>query len=183
MSFGKKGFKYFVGYNTKMLKNRPLLIFLPKMTTYRKDFYETKFMSFFIKDDELLEKYYEIWQKVKDSLKKEFDCEPIYNKKYLKAKIKSFNEKTNTNFHNNKIPKEDSQYICLWVTLINSAFRTGKNYYPQVFLVECKYIPKEIPKYIIDDIEISSDSERENSDEENQKNTGITHILNLFWSL
>ena len=49
-----------------------------------------------------------------------------------------------------------------------------------MFLVECKYIPKEIPKYIIDDIEISSDSERENSDEENQKNTGITHILNLF---
>ena len=36
-------------------------------------------------------------------------------------------------------------------------------------LEECKYIAKEkkIPKYIIDDIEISSDSDRENSDEEN----------------
>ena len=53
--------------------------------------------------------------------------------------------------------------------MLNSDFRTGKNFYPQVFLEECKYVVKEkmIPKYIIDDIEISSDSDRENSDEEN----------------
>ena len=53
--------------------------------------------------------------------------------------------------------------------MINFVFRTGKNYYPQVFLEECQYVVKEkkIPKYIIDDIEISSDSDRENSDEEN----------------
>ena len=53
--------------------------------------------------------------------------------------------------------------------LIDFVFRTGKNYYPPVFLEECKYIVKEkkIPKYIIDDIEISSGSDRENSDEEN----------------
>ena len=40
------------------------------MTAYRKDFDEIKFMSFLIKDDELLEKYNEIWKKLKDSLKK-----------------------------------------------------------------------------------------------------------------
>ena len=33
-----------------------------------------------IKDDELLEKYNEIWEKVKDSLKKELDNESVYNK-------------------------------------------------------------------------------------------------------
>ena len=45
-----------------------------------------------------------------------------------------------------------------------------------MFLEECKYDIKEkmIPKYIVDDIEISSDSNRrvfdeENSDEENYK--------------
>ena len=51
-----------------------------------------------------------------------------------------------------------------------SVFRTGKNYYPQEFLEECKYLVKEkkIYEYIIDDIEISSDdSDREHSDEEN----------------
>ena len=50
--------------------------------------------------------------------------------------------------------------------MIHSVFRTGKNYYPEVFFEECKYVTKEkkIPKYIIDDIEISSDSDQENSD-------------------
>ena len=39
-------------------------------------------------------------------MKKEFDCEPVYNEKYLKAKTKSYNGKINKNFHNNKIPKK-----------------------------------------------------------------------------
>ena len=36
-------------------------------------------MSFLIKDGELLEKYNEIWVKVKNSIKKNFDSEPVYN--------------------------------------------------------------------------------------------------------
>ena len=50
------------------------------MAAYRKDFDETKFMSFLIKDDELLEKYNEIWEKVTDGLKKGLDSEPVYNR-------------------------------------------------------------------------------------------------------
>ena len=34
-------------------------------------------MSFLIKDDELSEKYNEIWEKVKNNIKKEFDSEPV----------------------------------------------------------------------------------------------------------
>ena len=67
----------------------------------------------------------------------------MYNEKYLEANVKSYNGKINTNFHNNKILKESSQFICLSVILIDSVFRTGKNYYPQVFLEECKYVVKE----------------------------------------
>ena len=52
--------------------------------------------------------------------------------------------------------------------MIDSVFRTGKNYHPQVFLEEFKYVvKKKILKYIIDDIEISSDFDREDSHEEN----------------
>ena len=59
VSFGKKEFKYFIGY--KDAENiKPLCIFLPKMTTCRKDFDETKYISFLIKHDELLEKYNKI---------------------------------------------------------------------------------------------------------------------------
>ena len=83
-----------------------------------------------IKDDELLEKYNEIWDKVENSIKKEFDSRLVYNEKYLKAKIKSYNGKISTNFHNNKIQRKGFQLICLLVILIDSVFRTGKNYYP-----------------------------------------------------
>ena len=83
VSFGKTGFEYFIGYkNTKTI--RPSCIFLPKIIAYRKDFDDTKFMSFLIKAAELLEMYSEIWGKVKDSLKREFDSKPEYNEKYLK---------------------------------------------------------------------------------------------------
>ena len=63
------------------------------MTEYRRDFDETKYMSLLIKDDELLEKYTEIWEKVTNSIKKVFDIEHVYNEKYLKTKIKSYEGK------------------------------------------------------------------------------------------
>ena len=87
--------------------------------------------------------------------------------KNLKSKIKSYNRKIKTNFLNNEILKECSQFICSSVIFVDSVFRTGKNYYPQVFSEEYKYVINEekIPKYIIDDIEIPCDSNEENSNE------------------
>ena len=76
----------------------------------------------------------------------------------------------NTNFQNNKIPKEGSQFICLSVILTDSISRTGKNYYFQVFFEKkCKYAVKEknMSEYITHNIQISSDSDREDGDEEN----------------
>ena len=48
-----------------------------------------------------------------------------------------------------------------------SVFRISKNYCPQIFSEECKYVfKKKMPEYITDNIEISSeDSNREDSDE------------------
>ena len=43
----------------------------------RKDFDETKYMSFLIKDDELLEKCNKIWEKIKNIIKKESDSELV----------------------------------------------------------------------------------------------------------
>ena len=37
----------------------------------------------------------------KNTNKKEFNSELVYNEKYLKAKIKSYNGKMKINFHNN----------------------------------------------------------------------------------
>ena len=82
-------------------------------------------------------------EEVKNSIKREFDSKLVCNEKYLKAKITSYNGKINTNLHNNKISREGSEFICLSVILIDSVFRTGKNYYLQVFLEECKYVAKK----------------------------------------
>ena len=94
----KKHFKHFIGYK-KNKKVRPLSIILPKMVAYRSDFDETEYMPFLIKDDKLLEKYDKISDKVCNRIRKEFDCEPLYNRKYLKSQSKSYAGKINTNSH------------------------------------------------------------------------------------
>ena len=58
-SFGKNDFKYFIGYEDAK-KNRPLCIFLPRISAYRKAFDKTKYKSIFEK--RWLEKYNEIWE-------------------------------------------------------------------------------------------------------------------------
>ena len=104
-------------------------------------------------------KYNKIWKKVSNIIEKEFDSKPVYNEKYLKTKIKSYNGKINRNFHNNKIPRKGCHCICLSVILIDSVYRKDKSYYPQVFFEECKYVVKQkkMSKSITDNIEVSSD--------------------------
>ena len=91
---------------------------------------------------------------------------PVYNETYLKNVMKLYNRKTNTNLHDNKIRKKDSQFICLSVILVDSVLRTGKTYNRQLFLKEYKYVVKEknMTEHITDDRAISSDSEREDFD-------------------
>ena len=57
-------------------------------------------MSFKISNKQLLKKYNQIWKRVKKLLKIEFDSEPVYgdNDKYIKTKIKTYNDSMITNF-------------------------------------------------------------------------------------
>ena len=45
-------------------------------------------------------------------MNKEFDSESVYgdNDKYIKTKIKSYQDKVNTNFQGKKAPKENTSY-------------------------------------------------------------------------
>ena len=48
---------------------------------------QTEWMYFLIEDDDLLENYDTIWDKVSADIKNEFDSKPVYNKKKVwKAK-------------------------------------------------------------------------------------------------
>ena len=62
--------------------------------------------------------------------------------------------------------------------MIDFVFRTGENYYPQVFLEECKDVvnEKKIPKYVIGDIEICN-SDRKKSDEENSNEKNLKILI------
>ena len=104
-------------------------------------------------------------------MKKGFDFEPIYNEKYLKNKTKSYARKTNTSFHDNGIPKEGFLSICLSVISIDSFFRIGRSYHPQLFQTNINNChKKKITRYINDNLEISSDdSEQEAPDEKVHK--------------
>ena len=73
------------------------------------------------------------------SLSKEFDSKPVYNKEFLKTKIKSHDDEV-TDFYNKEITKADSNHTCLAVINLDSALKKDDNYYPQGFLKECKYI-------------------------------------------
>ena len=74
------GFKYFIGYKEgKIVK--PLCIILPQMSVYIKYFENgDKNMSFVIKDDDVLDKYSEIWDKIKDKSNIKFHSMPVYDK-------------------------------------------------------------------------------------------------------
>ena len=97
--------------------------------------------AFLIVDDDFLEKYTSIWDKVSSDIKKEFDSKPLYNKKNLNSKIKSYGDEA-TDFHDKEMPIVGSDYTCLVEITIDSALKKEKNCYLQVFLQECKYIKK-----------------------------------------
>ena len=121
-------------------------------------------MYFLIEEDNLLGKYNTIWDKVSADIKKEFDSEPVYNKTFLKTKIKSHGYEV-TYFYDKKNPKVDSNHTCLAVTTMDSALNKDGSYYPQVVLKECKYIEKKVVRHIHDSLsEFSYSSDA--SDEE-----------------
>ena len=114
ISFGEKNYKYFIGYLYNDNKVKPLHIMLPKTSAYVKSYDgQTKWMYFLIEDDDLLEKYNTIWDKVSaDIKKKEFDSEPVYDKEFFKTKVKSYRDQV-TDFYNEEIPKVEILIILI----------------------------------------------------------------------
>ena len=125
----------------------------------------TKWMSFLIENEQLIEKY-NILNKISNSMKTEFHSKSIYNKKPLKTKINTYGNKAK-DFPDKEILKVGSNYTSLAVILIDFILRKEKIYYPQMFLKECKYFEKEkmVNRHITEDLEISYD-DLDESDEE-----------------
>ena len=137
------------------------------MDGYIKYFYDGgKDMSFVTNDENIYEKYNEIWEVIRNLLKLDFTVNPVRDDIYLVAKLKIFNKINRTTFNNNYyIPMERNHYICIPVTDIDSVLKIDKRAYLQAYLEQCKYKLKKrkIVNYIDDEI-IDEDSDSDIDD-------------------
>ena len=133
-------YKYLCGYlNNDVIQ--PLCVILPQINGYIKYFDDgVKNMSFVTDDEEIYEKYNEIWEVVRKRLKLKFAVGPIRDDKYIIAKLKIFNKINRTTFTDDIIPMERNNYTCIAAIDIDSVLKIdNKRAYPQAYLEQCKY--------------------------------------------
>ena len=146
---------------------RPLCVILPQMSGYIKHFdnggktchLKLKMRVFICNMLKFGIKYAIL--NVKDH------SQPIYDDKYIKTKVKTFNNTINTLFSGDEIPNERIHYICISAICIDSVLKTDKKNYPQIFSEQCKYKIKkrELVNFIDDEVDLSSDNDSDDSDE------------------
>ena len=122
---------------------------------------EEKNMTFVIKDDDVQNKYNEIWDKIKEPLSIKFQSMPNYDEKYIKAKVREFNGAIKTNHLSGGVPKQNENYTCIACITIDSIMRMEQKNYPQVYLEEWKYRLKKTKMIKFIEAEIESESESE----------------------
>ena len=114
----------------------------------------------------MLEKYYEIWDKIKETICIKFHSTTVYDEKYIKAKVREFSGVIKTNFLGDEVPKENKHYTCIACITIDSVMRMEKKNL-QVYLEECKCKMKmtKMTKFIEAELELESESESESDTE------------------
>ena len=106
----------------------------------------TKWIYFWIEDDDLLKKCNTISNKVISGIKKSLIVS-LSTKKSFKAEIKSHSDEFK-DIYDKEIPKVDTNHTCLAVTSLDSSLKKDENYYRNVFLKECKCIEKKLVRHI-----------------------------------
>ena len=118
--------KYFIGYREGEIV-KPLCIILRQMSGYMTYFENSgKSMSFVTKNDDVLNKYNEIWNKIKKTLNIKFHSMPVYDEKYIKARVREFNGVIKTNFLSDEIPKDGVHYACIACITIDFVMKMKK---------------------------------------------------------
>ena len=94
---------------------------------------------------------------------------PIYDEKYIKAKVREFNGLNKTKFLVDEIPEESMYYTCIACITTDSVMRMEKRNYRQTYSEECKHKPKKtkMTKFIDTELEseLESDTELESKSE------------------
>ena len=82
--------------------------------------------SFFIKDDEVWNKYSKIWYLVKDKLGIKFHSKLVCKQKLRETKLREFDGVIKTNFLGNDVPKENMHYTYIACITIDSVMNIDK---------------------------------------------------------
>ena len=177
----EEGYKYFIGYQEDEII-RPLCIILPKINGYIKYFEnEGKNMSLLIKNNEVCGRFEDICNVIKNKLNIKFYNQPIYENKYLKAKVRQFDGDIKTNLLGNDLPKENTYYTCIARITIDSIIKMNKKNYPQAYLEECKYKIKKIhtPRFINIELESDTESDSETDSESNTTTEVVIEVIKI----
>ena len=81
----------------------------------------------------MFDKYNEIWNKIKKTLNIKFHSTPIYDEKYINAKVREFNGAIKTNFLGDETPKGNVHYTCIACITIDSVMRMEKKLSTSLF--------------------------------------------------
>ena len=90
-------------------------------------------MSFMVKDDNVLDKHNNIWDKIKEKLNIKFHSIPVYDKTYIKTKVREFDLVIKTIFLGDGVPKENMHYTCITCLTIDSVMRMEKKTFAGLF--------------------------------------------------
>ena len=96
--------------------------------------------------------------------------------KYIKTKIKTYEDNIITNFYNKKrskkVPEEKIPHKCLSIMFLDSVLYAYEKYHPQIFLEECKYAKENIKtkNYIDKELKSESDSDSDSDGDSGTNN-------------
>ena len=148
----KTNSKYLIAHLDKDI--RLLVLIMPKMSGYVKTFKvkekSNKLMSFHIADDKLSQNYKTFWTKIKDLKHIELNALPAYHDRYIKTKIRTYDDKFYANYCASNVPKYDIECDSFTVISFDSLLVYENNYYLQVYLDNCTYkiVNKQMTNYL-----------------------------------
>ena len=85
-----------------------------------------KNVSFMIKNDDLLDKYNKIWDKIKRDLNIKFRSMPVYDEKHIKTKVRELKSVIEPTYLGDEAPKENTHHTSIACITIDSVVRMEK---------------------------------------------------------
>ena len=89
-------------------------------------------------------------KKIEKLMDIDFNTKPTYgdDAKYIKTKIKTYEDNITANFYNKKefkkVSEEKIPHKCLSKIILDTVLYAYEKYQPQIFLEECKYAKENI---------------------------------------